>query len=275
MMKYPIVHCGFALLTVTGLVGVVHAAPVVNESFEYGSTTDQIQNVSTFAASSSVLLYVHDAGLDHPLVVGETAGSLTEETDDKGGRQAARSDISYSYGNLAEDDVFWFSALIQYNNTDVTGITFNGDNQVTPVGFGTDASGNLVLRYWDSGPNEAVTDDTGLDLIPDGTTYLVVMRGTKGDPSVSYGPQDSIIDIWLDPTLQDLAGAGDYTSNNSKWARSSTNLNGLIIDVGIRNHVDEIRAGEDLADLNLIPEPTCAAALLLASGLMCRRRWGA
>jgi len=267
-----------AIVVAVLLLATCHSAfatPIVSESFDYGTASAEIQTVSTYdAAGSNVLFYASDVNLTHPMVGGEIAGSFSEEADDAGVRAATRTDVSFAYGDLAAGDEAWFSALLQYNSLDEATVMFGADHIVSPLGFGTDSSGNLLLHYWDSAPNEFTVDDTGLDLAADGSTYLMVVRAVKGTGSGQWEPTNSVVDIWLDPALADLEGAGDYTSRDSKWGRTGTSINSLLVDSGIRNHLDEIRAGTEVADLALVPEPSTVLLLLLAAlTLLIRRLW--
>ena len=283
------------LLSATMAFGFAQAGAgvILTESFEYGGSTLDIRNVSDYTANSGVLRYVHDVNLTHPTLQGETGGSFSEEFDDAdpGKRTAVRTVPSYSYGNVAQGESIWYSMLIQWNVADVATVIFSndtgnvqttGDNStalghgghfVSAIGAHIAASGNISVAFWtdDDNGNSFQALDTGANASL-GATHLLVLRATKGSGSE---PDNSSVDFWLDPTFSDLStGTPTYQSGAiSKWGRDNQSFNGLYLNSGTRNHIDEIRVGESLADLSVIPEPgTLVLVGIALGGLLLFRR---
>lgn len=284
------------LLTAAIAIGFtqVWAGVILSESFEYGNSTIDIRDLSNYTANSGVLRYVHDVNLTHPTLLGETGGSFSEQWDDAnpGNRTAVKTVSSFSYGNVSQGESIWYSMLIQWNEADVATVVFSNSTSnvgtsgtppptalghtghfVSAIGAHIDASGNISVAFWtdDDNDNSFQALDTGMNATL-GSTHLLVLRATKG---AGASPSDSSVDFWLDPTFSDLStGTPDYQSGTiSKWGRDDQSFNGLYLNSGTRNYIDEIRVGESLEDLNLIPEPGTLVLVGIALGcLMIFRR---
>ncbi|MFP4355854.1 MAG: PEP-CTERM sorting domain-containing protein [Phycisphaerae bacterium] len=258
-------------ISIALIASAASAAVLFEESFDYGNTTDNIQNVSNWSTNSGVLMYDHDGGLDHSALAGETGGSFWHDYA-SGSRDATNSaDVNFDI-TIAEGSEMWFAALAEYSSGGQAEIRFSAGS-VNDIGFGIDSGGNVFVEASDNGGASA-DHDTGLDAAADGTTYLLLMRATRG---ADGSPIASTIDFWFDPAdASSLAalGAADWTTGaDSKWGRDSqANYGSVLVEPAYDARVDEIRVGESLADLNVVPEPATMSLLGLGGLVVLRRR---
>jgi hypothetical protein len=270
------------ILLVTGamVAGSVHAELLFEEAFDYGPTTDDIENVSNWVTGSNVVKYDHDGGLTHAGIGGETGGSLWHDfaSDQRGGDSP---DAAFNpFTGAASGTEYWLSGLIQINNLgETTVIGFGNTETVNFWGFGVDAEGDVFLQGSDNGGAANTTGayhDTGIDIVADGSTYLFLSRATKG---TGTSPTNSTIDFWFNhsdtSSVGALGGATFTTGADSKIGRESGAYNVVFAQLAFGNRVDEIRFGDSLTDVVAIPEPSTFALLGIALGslLLFRRKF--
>ncbi len=253
------------------------AALLYSESFDYGSSTQNIVNVSNWVTGSGVVDYDHDGGLSHPQLELESSGSIHHNFA-SGTRGGTNSDASFNpFPSDSAGAEYWIAGLLQINNhSGNTQVLFNNGQSVNRWGFGVDGSGNVILRASNNGGAETALD-TGIDAAADGSSYLFLSRGTVGTGS---SPTNSIVDFWFNPadtsSVANLGAADFSTGADSKFGRDSGSYNSASISLGFQNRADEIRFGESLEDVigAAIPEPGTFSLLLTAMGcfLLFRRK---
>jgi len=262
------------VLTVGALfVASASAAPLYEESFDYGNSSDNIQNVSNWDTGSGVLLYDHDGGLDHPQMHGETGGGFHHDHPDGNRDVDNPTDLSFDiFTGASAGDTWWMSALIEWDGTTPnrgdTTVMIDGDQTVNGLGFGVREDGTVFLQASDNGGTDSPIDTTATAV--SGTTHLFLVKATFG--AGSSGTRNSTIDFWFDPAGTSSEGAlGSVTFStgaDSKFGRDGVfNVAKMITGAGTR--VDEIRFGETLEDaVGVVPEPTSASAVLVIGGIM-------
>jgi hypothetical protein len=254
------------------VTSTAHAAPIIDESFDYGGASGNLADVSSWTSSSTFNDYVHDGGLDHPAMNEETGGAWF--ADRPGGNLGASlGTTTLDLSTLGAGDTVWAAALFDYKTGGGSDhyVNFSGGS-VSGLGFRIKAGGDVHVTASNNG-SATIANDTGIDVTSDGV-YLMLLRATKGTGS---SPTNSVVDFWLDPadaSSVTALGAADWsTGADSKWGRSSQTMSGIGGLVSQAGKTDEIRFGTDLVDVIGVPEPA-SMALLGLGGLMILRRRG-
>ncbi len=251
------------VVTACGLVvhGVSAAPDVFKESFEYGDETKDIRQVGDplYTSGSVVLEYRHDVNLTHPALEGEIGGSFFENFGTAGGRSASTTAPDYSLASMAAGDTIWYAALFRRNNAADAYVSFNATAGMATLKFGVNAANGVYVEYTRSDPHGVVTAASGHTAASDGSTYLLVMRATRGtNDGGDYPPYNSQIDLWFNPETSDL-GAPDWSSEPSRWNRyaDSAVFGSMQIQAGYGNFIDEIRVATTQAGLGFfVPRGT-------------------
>lgn len=263
---------GMGLLTAPSLADVLFS-----DSFEYGDTTDNIQDVSDWNTSSGVLFYDHDTNLTHPGLGDEAGGSFHHDFG-SGNRSISRTlSIDPEFGSASPGDEWWLVGLIQLsNNSGSTTVIFSNSaaSGVSDIGYGIDSSGEAF--FWGSTDGGGSAENgSGVTLNADGSTYLFVVQAIFG----AGGDSDrlSTINFWVDPTnTSSVAALGtpDLTDDASKFGRIGTYTQAQI-NLSFQSRADEIRFAttfEEALGVEVIPEPTSLALLGLGALCLARRR---
>ena len=250
-----------------------NGATLFNDSFDYGSSTDALTNVSNWTSNSSVLKFDHDGGLTNPNVT-SSGGSMWLDFNDA--RDAANSTdfTTLDLTTLGQGDSVWMMSLFQYvggNNSHT--LTVAGGS-VSEMGFGISSGGNVSVR---ATLNTTVNgnNSTGINL-NDGTHFLLT-RYTKGSGT---SPTDSSVDLWVNPdntSSVTALGTADWTLDSSdgdvKWGRDGNSLTSLTdVQPSQQGRIDEIRIATDFSDLALVPEPSTAVLSTIALLALAFRR---
>ena len=263
------------LLLIALASGLCLASPagaevLFQDSFEYGNTTQNIQDVSAWVTGSGVVMYDHDGGLTTAGLDGEAGGSMHHDygSGNRGGPVAVSVN---PFPGTAAGSEWWFAGLLQVANNDgTTSVTFSNGQSVNHIGFGSDANGNIVLIASNNG-GSAAAHDTGLDVTL-GETILFIVRGTKG---TGTSPTNSFVDIWVNPSdTSSVAALGTPTwgtGTDSKFGRETGAYTSVSVGLSFQSRADEIRMGETLSDV-VIPEPATMSLLALGGLAILRRR---
>lgn len=262
-------------------VATAHSALLYNESFDYSaqlSNNDPIGTgaggISHFSGNSTALDWV-SSGLTHSALNNETGGAIFHDRD-SGNRTTSSSDPSFlpldPFTPSSPGDTFWIAGLIQYNDPGSVTVAFNNGEAVNRWGFGIDSSNN-VIAVGAVGAGAATNNDTGVDAVADGSTYLFLARGTVG---TGTSPTDSQLDFWFNPSdtssVGALGGATWSTSGSgSKFGRHNGGGNDTYTTVSYSfnatsSAVDEIRFGNSFEDVIGVPEPGTLSLVGLALG---------
>ncbi len=248
----------------TGLIGIVFMAMFVKaevllyESFDYGDSMADMDQLTNWTDNSSYTRYTPDMNLNNVNVNSTSGGSFLEDYSSPGNREATLDINDYYFSNLSAGDEMWFSFLLKFNNSDFMRVFFDSDGANPNVGdleFGIDdldsSSGglNLYARYVYSSQLE--TMDTGVEVTADGSTYLFLIKCTKGSGSGIYAPTNSKLEIWFNPGNTASLGDSDWSVSNCKWGRDTSYMKSITIDSGYGNYIDEIRIGTTFEDLKL------------------------
>ncbi|MCC5850278.1 MAG: PEP-CTERM sorting domain-containing protein [Verrucomicrobia bacterium] len=257
-------------LLATVLIGVLGLPPAsaelfFSESFDYGDTRDNIQNVSDWQTTSGVLYYDPD-GLSHPGMPGEVGGSFHH--DFGSGNRAINYAVNIDKLSTASaGDEFWLTGLIQLENHDgQSRVQFLSGSNVDGIGFGVNSSGNVQF-YGSINEGANTWTDTGATAAADGSTYLFLVQAIRG--SGSFSDRESTINFWFDPqdtSSQAALGLPDFTNGLSKFGRDGV-WNEVTIGLSNQSRADEIRFGDSFNAV-MIPEPGTLVLVGLAVGFL-------
>ncbi|MFP4052634.1 MAG: PEP-CTERM sorting domain-containing protein [Phycisphaerae bacterium] len=265
------------ILTIAMLAGLLLASQasaglLFSESFEYGDTRFDIdEDPATGWDTGSGVVDYDPVGMTSDQLENEAGGSMHH--DYGSGNRGGNKEVSVDPfpGSVAGSE-WWFAGLLQIaNNEESTAINFTNTQSVNSIGFGSDGSGNIILKASNTG-SAAADQDTGLDVTL-GETYLFIVRGTKG---TGISPEDSFVDIWVNPAdTSSVAALGspDFGTTGAKFGRESGSYNSVTVSLSHQSRVDEIRMGESLNDV-VVPEPATMSLLALGglAGVLRRRR---
>lgn len=254
------------------------AAPLYSDSFDYGNTTDNIQNVSNWETSSGVLMYDHDGGLNHSQMNQESGGAFHHDFNSGSRLIDNTTDLSFDlFTGASAGDTWWMSALVQWDGTTgdpgQTRVMIDGDQTVNGFGFGIQSDGTVFLQASDNGGTDAAHNTSAT--ATSGTTHLFLLKATFGSGSSS--DRQSTIDFWFDPadtSSEGALGAATFsTGPDSKFGRDGV-YTSISVTTQAGSRADEIRFGETLTDAIAIPEPGTLALVGIALGglLLFRRR---
>lgn len=284
----------FALLAAVGCAVAFGqstlAAPLVEESFDYGTSLTSGNNIAGANGGTGFSgAWVNTRNSPDYIEPGNTAGDL----DVAGGKLqgnawsgAARPLDGSLAGNLTDGSTLWFSAILDLDGQNTANADINialtnatkfnsGDfgsrenlDGATNEGIGvTHSGGNIRAVYWDNAGGRTESGATSLSI--GGTTNpasaLVVGK-------IVWGAGSETIELYAPDANLNLGSA--ITSLTTAGNLTQTSFNNLAIQFKDTSRVDEIRFGATSADVLPVPEPGSLALLGLGGLLIARRRRG-
>ena len=161
---------------------------------------------------------------------------------------------------------------------DITGRT--ADGQVQWTSFLIDPSGSGRFLFFSGG-----SSSEGFGINFNATTTSLRIAGSDGATSANWGTgtnlvimkstwstgADLSVDLWLNPA--DVSSEGSLGAETLTGSGTSVAVNGGLFPRGNGTFVfDEVRMGDSLSDVVVVPEPSVAALVLVGSGLLLIRR---
>lgn len=274
-MQAPLGSIGMTAAIVVGaglLAGPAHAALLANEQFLPSDHTvgNRLFDNANWSGSNDHM-YIADFGLDHVGMLGEAGNAVRGNDGFQNGnvqRAVIGTDTALGVGER------WFAALVAINDTtgESASVSLQFDQSSGTIGFGVGDIGSIVGWEVNGG---ALALDVGETQYVGGTTALIVGRLQVTNPNGAGASEP--LTLWFNPTDGADIAALDSTADAKHEITGSSYVNGdwgsIEITAQIQGsgtdtgRIDEIRVGETLSDLNLVPEPA-SLALMGLGGLL-------
>jgi hypothetical protein len=141
------------------------------------------------------------------------------------------------------------------------------------VGIAGTTAGSLPEQFFARVPNAGTSVFSGSSAtVAEYTTYMLVGKVSKAGGSTTYNQ----VDLYLNPSSGIEPAVATATSTATAGSGASTVSNFIFRaareDPGDQFFVDNLRIGTTYADVVPVPEPAGAGLILVAGGLLCRRR---
>lgn len=265
------------------------AAPLVEESFDYGESLSSGNNIAGANGGTGFSgAWVNTRNSPDYTEPGFTAGDLAVA----GGyvRGAAWSGVarpldgSLAGANLLDDGAtLWFSVIMGLEGQNTANADINialtnaakfnsgtfGEREnldgATNEGIGvTHSGGNITAVYWDSAGGRTEAGATSLSIGGNNPGSALVVG------KITWGAGSETIELYAPDASLNLGSA--ITSLTTAGNLTQTSFNNLAIQFKDQSQVDEIRFGATSADVLPVPEPASLALIGLGSLMMLRRR---
>lgn len=277
-----------------------HAALVLNENFDYGSSNLEIgygawedtTNRARYTADTN-LTFAHASYANDPNNAGTGAFLGTSASDDKGAQ------LQFVTGSPTGQ--YWISFLMSVsgtagnpgesatmNLTTLDYLQFRAETGSDGVGMGPPAAGGLAPAFYDwsatgtvlggnqenksGNPGSSFSSDTAF---AESTAYLAIVK-------VTVGPGNDSLDYWLMKT-SDTFGLTEASLGTADFSKTDAQLGEFYKSIflsgadGFAAYYDQLRISNSAGDAGLtevlttIPEPG-SLALLAIGGLTLLRR---
>jgi len=256
--------------------GSASTAAIVDESFTTGYTTGS-DLTGQNGWTGSTRIEVDAAGLDHPGMLGESGSSIRGVTSFASSGAGIVTASTVGTDDNTGPGELWFAGLISMTDNDGTDFNyfrfqFDSAGQ-NPVTFG------LLDNQFAAGDSTAGFIGTQYTA---GTTALVVGKmtvtstanGTDETFDFWFNPTDATSEATLTSTAQGTILDKEINAINSDWGSVTigADMRGSNLNTWYQ---DEMRVGDNLSDLNLVPEPSTYAlfaGLAVLSMVIYRRR---
>jgi hypothetical protein len=280
-----VIRSGFLAAAVLASMSVVpaRASLVASDDFE-GAAIGNLDGVSTGTgwttdwASQSFMsvVEVNTAGtptLSYSNGAIQMNGGLRAAQVGNGG--AGPIDNAFNRAFTAQSDTVYFSLLArqvagQDSSTDFVQWGLTEDTDINNSGsFGTAVAADSYTIFARRRNTSSDVNGASTTTFTQGTTYLLVGKLSKVSGSTSFNR----IRLFINPdSLSEADNAVTSVSDGSIGIESVTSLIGRIarLDANDRILFDNVRVGTSFADV--VPEPASVSLLVLAGGLMRRRR---
>lgn len=273
--------------------GVIHAAPIYYEGFDYDNGT--VLNTTAWNGGDASVLINNPGTLDLGQLATTGGDVVTSPSDNF---NVVTSSISTA-GLLDDGDSLWFSFAIEGDLSGSNahmGFAF-GDDDVTHTFNGVNSGGNAIGMYWrgaidatswnaGSRDGQGSGDTVSFTATPDGGDSPDIMVEHLVVGRIVWGASSDTITAWLIDDLTTLPNEATLTATASTTHTTAANLDQSVfntISFAIRDTsadaptIDEIRFGASYDDVVVIavPEPSSFALLAGCFGLawmMVRRR---
>lgn len=266
------------------------AAPLVEESFDYGSSLSSGNNIAGANGGTGFSgAWANTRNSPDYIEPGNTAGDLIVAGGKAQGNAwsgiARPLDGSLASNNLLDDGAtLWFSAILDLAgqntaNADInialtnaakfdSGTFSNRENLdgATNEGVGvTHSGGNIRAVYWDSAGGRTESGITSLSIGGANPASALVVG------KITWGAGSETIELYAPDANLNLGSA--ITSLTTAGNLTQTSFNNLAIQFKDSPRVDELRFGATSADvLPAIPEPASLGLIGLGGLLMIKRR---